>query len=95
MRYASVLLPPALLLTSSIGGGLIGNHASNSHGDLFVAFNTFSAVALLLLACNVLLIEARNTHDSISYPSWWEPAVLVFAGVYLVVVGDCIISSQQ
>jgi hypothetical protein len=82
-----------LLASCSIAGGFLGSAASSSHGGLYVAFNMFSAVALLLLACNVLLIEARNTHDQLSYPSWWEPIILVFGGVFFVIISDFAVSN--
>lgn len=83
--------PPVLLVLCATVGGILGNHAVQNNPALYVGFNTFSTVALLLLACNVLLIEARNTHDEVSYPSWWEPITLVFAGVFFVIVSDYVI----
>ena len=91
IRYLSLLSPPVLLVSCAVMGGVLGYHAVENQSALYIGFNTFSAVALLLLACNVLLIEARHTHDEVSYPSWWEPITLVFVGVYFVIISDFVI----
>ncbi len=79
-----------MCLTAAFAGG-IGAVGAVSYPGVFMSFNTFGAIALTFLLCNVLLAEARETHEKISYPSWWEPMNMVFLGVFFVICSDVIL----
>ena len=50
---------------------------------MYVAFVAFGIVALLFLACNELLIEAKLAQSGVQV--WWVDC-MVFVGVYAVIV---------
>lgn len=86
-RYSALILPPLVMLASSLVGALSGTAAS-AHPVVFIGFISFGIVALLYLVVNELLVEAREAQGSTEY--WWT-AMVLFVGIYSVILLDMVV----
>ncbi len=83
-RLASVVLPALIMLASTAVGAYMGNVASNKPW-LFLVFISFGIVALMCLACNELLWEART---SLNGENDYVSAIVLFGAMYLIIAMD-------
>mmetsp|Transcript_19892 Transcript_19892/g.18064 ORF Transcript_19892/g.18064 Transcript_19892/m.18064 type:complete len:497 (+) Transcript_19892:50-1540(+) len=82
MRLLALYMPPLLMFLSAGFGAFLGVLAHRIPA-VFIAFVAFGVVALLSLVCNELLIEA---HEAQGDDERWYITIMVFAGVYIVLM---------
>eukprot|EP00981_Chlorochromonas_danica_P007656 scaffold1833_cov185-Ochromonas_danica.AAC.4 len=83
-RYMALLVPPLIMLGSAIFGSYTGSLAQE-RPIAYVTFISFGIVALLYLALNELLAEARET---VKGEETWYTGLVVFGGIYVVLIMD-------
>jgi zinc transporter ZupT len=81
-RNVCLVLPPVLLLCTTVIGLLVSN-AAKVHPAVYLAFLSFGVVVLQYLAVNELLVEAREALSG--KECWWSPLVY-FGGIYTVIL---------
>ena len=86
-RYASLVLPPLIMLLSSVLGAMCGALSRNAP-TVYIGFISFGIVALVYLVVNELLVEAREALEG--QEQWWT-ALTLFAGIYAVIVLDLVL----
>jgi zinc transporter ZupT len=86
-RTVALYGPPLVMLFAAGIGAMIGE-VTRSLPALFIGMVAFGSVALLFLVCNELLIEAKETQGE--EERWWI-SIMVFVGVYLVLMIDHVI----
>jgi zinc transporter ZupT len=84
LRYLSLLTPPLVMCLFTFVGMFCGAAAA-AHAPLFVMFVSFGIVALLSLACNELLWESRQ---AVGGEDTWQNTMILFVGVFLIIVMD-------
>lgn len=87
-RTIALYGPPCLMLFSAGLGAAVGETTRHVPA-LFISMVAFGSVALLFLVCNELLIEAKEAQGE--NERWWI-SIMVFVGVYLVLMIDHVIS---
>jgi zinc transporter ZupT len=86
-RYTSLVMPPLIMFFAAVIGSLSGS-AARAHPVVFISFISFAIVALLFLVVNELLVEAREAQAGKEY--WWS-AMVLFGGIYSVILIDMIV----
>ena len=86
-RLATISTPPLLMLICT-GFGSLAGAAAREIPALFMSFVSFGIVALLFLVCSELLIEARESQGGKDL--WWV-SILIFLGVYVVLMLNLVI----
>ena len=83
-RALALYSPPfVMLLSAGFGAKLAAS--SQAIPSMFVGFVAFGTVALLALACNELIVEARSALEG-EGPKW--PSIFLFIGVWVVLMTD-------
>lgn len=83
-RNIALYSPPFIMFCASGIGAAVGSSVQ-ALPALFIGMVSFGAVALLFLVTNELLIEARSSQGEDDY---WYITIMVFVGVFLVLVLD-------
>lgn len=86
-RYAALILPPLVMLGAAVLG-LYTAQSAQQQPLIYVSFISFGIVALVHLVVNELLSEAR---ESIKGREQWWTAMVLFAGIYVVLILDLIL----
>ena len=65
--------------------GMLFGQVAQLHKFFFISFVSFGIVALITLACNELLWEARQTMGG---EDRWQGTAIIFLGVFIIIVMD-------
>lgn len=83
-RYMALIIPPLIMLATAVFGSYAGS-VSQAYPVAYVSFISFGMVALLYLALNELLAEAR---EAVKGEERWYTGLVVFGGIYIVMIMD-------
>jgi len=83
-RLLAILCPPLIMFLAAGLGAWLAD-ITVAYPTIYVAFVSFGIIVLLALVCGELLIEAREAQKD---DEKWYVSILVFAGIYLVLMID-------
>lgn len=91
LRYLALIVPPVAMLAATVCSSMLTGTASHANPAMSLFFVAFGVVALLCLACNELLWEARSLLGGENY---FSSAMFFFAGIYAIILCDQLTATE-